>query len=91
MCLPKIWHAGSALDLAGAVDQDVDLAEGLDGRRAELLQAGAIGYIGGEPESPSANGLDGRCGLVYRLHTTAGCNNVRAPLGQANRHRETDA
>ena len=64
---------GAPLGPSGAVDQDVDLAEGLDGGLAERLQGGAVGDVAGEPQGVLAPSLDreGR-GLDLRLPSRAG-------------------
>jgi hypothetical protein len=92
--LPLVFgkvDGGGALDLAGAVDEDVDFTEGLEGGRAECFEAGAIGDVGWLTQRPNAGCFDGGCSLIDLLGATAGGDDVGACFCEANRHGETNA
>ena len=58
---------GLALDLSGAVDENVDLAELLQGSGEQCLERSAVADVGGEAQSAAAFGLDRLRGLFHLL------------------------
>ena len=82
---------GGALGGAGAVDEDVDLAEELKHRFAQGDERVAIFYVGGKAQRAASFGFDLRGGLLNFFAAAGGGDDVRARVGQAKREGMADA
>ena len=88
----RIWSIGCGQVGAGVVDQDVDPAHRLDGRRGEPRDVVAAGHVGDDVLDPGRRPRPDLLGRGLELVLVpAGDDDVGARLGEAGRHRLAQA
>ena len=84
-------QGGCALDFSGTVDEDIDLAEGVESGRQKGVELIALAKIGGLAERATSSRFDRGGDLVYLLLAAAGADDVGAGVRQTKAERATDA